>query len=78
MLVTVTSLWIGFGLAAPCRAAQARGAGVNVAGDDTWSDIFSKLLVGFVEPNLGLGRPTALVDYPACEAALASKLNRAT
>ena len=57
-------------------AAQARGVGVSVAGDDTWSDIFSKLLVGFVEPNLGLGRPTALVDYPACEAALARRSSR--
>jgi lysyl-tRNA synthetase class 2 len=52
-------------------AAQAERAGVKPAPDDGWSDIFSKLLVAFIEPRLGIGRPTALVEYPACEAALA-------
>lgn len=54
-------------------ANQARQAGMDVALDDSWSDIFSKALVAFVEPNLGIGRVTALVDYPACEAALARR-----
>jgi lysyl-tRNA synthetase class 2 len=56
------------------RAAMAKGAaraGVRVTADDTWSDIFSKVLCQCVEPHLGLGRPTLLADYPACEAALA-------
>lgn len=44
---------------------------IKVADDDTWSDIFSKLLVTFVEPQLGNGRITVLSDYPAPEAALA-------
>ena len=57
-------------------AAQARRAGMDVAVNDSWSDIFSKALVAFVEPNLGIGRPTALVDYPACEAALARRSAR--
>ena len=52
-------------------AAQAERAGVKPAPDDGWSDLFSKLLVAFIEPRLGIGRPTALVEYPACEAALA-------
>src|SRR6185369_514339 len=39
--------------------------------DDTWSDIFSKVLVEHVEPNLGQGRLTVLFEYPAPEAALA-------
>jgi elongation factor P--(R)-beta-lysine ligase len=54
------------------REACAR-AGFETASDDSWSDMFSKLLVARVEPRLGLGRPTALVDYPACEAALARR-----
>jgi elongation factor P--(R)-beta-lysine ligase len=52
-------------------ARQARKAGVRVAGDDTWSDIFSRLLSEHVEPRLGAGRATILYDYPATEAALA-------
>src|SRR3954467_2186371 len=36
-----------------CLAAAASGR-VRVADDDTWSDIFSKVLVEHVEPNLGL------------------------
>jgi elongation factor P--beta-lysine ligase len=44
---------------------------VRVADDDTWSDIFSKVLVEHVEPHLGQGRLTVLFEYPAPEAALA-------
>ncbi|MFZ1428441.1 MAG: amino acid--tRNA ligase-related protein, partial [Geminicoccaceae bacterium] len=36
-------------------AAAATAAGVRVAGDDSWSDIFSRVLVERVEPRLGLG-----------------------
>ena len=50
---------------------QALRSGINVADDDSWSDIFSKVLVALVEPRLGFGRPTVLMDYPLCEAALA-------
>jgi lysyl-tRNA synthetase class 2 len=52
-------------------AAQARAAGVRVADDDTWSDVFSRLIVEKVEPNLGRGRAAILCEYPASEAALA-------
>lgn len=50
------------------KAAQQQ---VRIGADDTWSDIFSKVLVEYVEPNLGNGRLTVLRDYPAPEAALA-------
>jgi lysyl-tRNA synthetase class 2 len=53
------------GLAA---AAKLR---VRITDDDTWSDIFSKVLVEHIEPNLGQGRLTVLFEYPAPEAALA-------
>ena len=52
-------------------AQAARNAGIQVAGDDTWSDIFSRILVERVEANLGIGRPTLLTEYPMPEAALA-------
>lgn len=52
-------------------AAQALKQGVAFAADDSWSDIFSRILVERVEPRLGQGRPTVLFEYPAVEAALA-------
>jgi lysyl-tRNA synthetase class 2 len=52
-------------------SAAARAAGVRVAEDDLWPDVFSKVLVQLIEPNLGFGRPTILCEYPAPEAALA-------
>ena len=51
--------------------AAAAGTRVRIMDDDTWSDIFSKVLVEHVEPNLGQGRLTVLFEYPAPEAALA-------
>ena len=51
--------------------AAAAGQRVRVSDDDTWSDIFSKVLVEHVEPNLGQGRLTILFEYPVPEAALA-------
>jgi len=44
---------------------------VRISDDDTWSDIFSKILVEHVEPHLGQGRLTVLFEYPVPEAALA-------
>ncbi len=57
------------------RLAAAAGTKVRVTDDDTWSDIFAKVLVEHVEPKLGNGRMTVLYEYPAPEAALA-RLNR--
>ncbi|HEY8032569.1 MAG TPA: EF-P lysine aminoacylase EpmA [Methylocella sp.] len=52
-------------------AAGARDHGIRTVADDSWSDIFSKILAAKIEPQLGHGRPTILMDYPASEAALA-------
>ncbi|WP_439573761.1 EF-P lysine aminoacylase EpmA [Phreatobacter sp.] len=52
-------------------AAQASAAGLRFSGDDTWSDIYSKVLVERIEPQLGRGRATILCEYPVSEAALA-------
>ncbi len=55
------------------RAALAAAAAsqVRITDDDTWSDIFSKVLVEYIEPRLGQGRLTVLLEYPVPEAALA-------
>jgi lysyl-tRNA synthetase class 2 len=57
-------------------AAQAERAGVHVAADDTWSDVFSRLLSERVEPKLGFERPVILDEYPRVEAALARASTR--
>ena len=51
------------------RAAQT--AGIRIADDDRWADIFSRVLVERIEPNLGIGRATILDQYPAVLSALA-------
>ncbi len=56
-------------------AKAASGAGIRVAEDDVWADVFSRVLVEKIEPHLGMGRPTVLYEYPVCEAALARPAN---
>lgn len=51
--------------------AEAAKGCIRVDQDDTWSDIFSKILVEHVEPHLGQGRLTVLYEYPSPESALA-------
>ena len=46
-------------------------AGLRTAPDDSWTDLFSRVMVERVEPNLGIGRATILREYPISEAALA-------
>lgn len=53
------------------RAALTAQVPVRVAPDDTWEDIFSRVLVEKIEPHLGAGRPTILCEYPIPQAALA-------
>lgn len=55
----------------PMRDALAALSPVPIGKDDSWSDMFSRILVEKVEPHLGLGQVTILDEYPACEAALA-------
>jgi lysyl-tRNA synthetase class 2 len=52
-------------------AAALLRAGIRTAPDDTWSDLFSRVIVERVEPHLGHGRATILDEYPVVEAALA-------
>ncbi len=53
------------------RDALAAASPVAFQENESWSDIFSRILVEKVEPNLGNGRMTVLYEYPSCEAALA-------
>ncbi len=56
------------------KLAQAKG--ITCTQDDTWSDIFSRILTSHVEPKLGSGHPTILYDYPMSEAAWAARSRR--
>jgi lysyl-tRNA synthetase class 2 len=51
--------------------AALDAAGIRTAPDDNWADLFSRVMVERVEPNLGTGRATILCEYPVSEAALA-------
>lgn len=55
-------------------AVELDRIGVRRAGDDTWSDMLSRVLSEKIEPQLGLGRVTILDRYPAAEAALARRV----
>lgn len=52
-------------------ARAAAAAGIRPATDDTWSDIFSRVLTERIEPRLGNFQPEILYQYPTHEAALA-------
>ena len=51
------------------RATAKAGLPVPASGD--WEDIFFHIFLDRIEPNLGIGAPTALIDYPLSMAALA-------
>jgi elongation factor P--(R)-beta-lysine ligase len=53
--------------------AAARSKGIRVADDDSWSDVFTRVLLEKVEPQIGRERITILTEYPAPEAALARR-----
>ncbi len=52
-------------------ASAAMAAGLRIAPDDTWGDVFSRVISERIEPCLGIGRATVLDRYPVSEAALA-------
>lgn len=52
-------------------AVAAADRGVRITSDDTWGDVFSRVLTEKIEPHLGNGRPTILYEYPAVMSVLA-------
>ncbi|MCW5749016.1 MAG: EF-P lysine aminoacylase GenX, partial [Alphaproteobacteria bacterium] len=51
-------------------ADAASRAGIAPHARDTWEDLFFRVMLARIEPNLGAGRPTLLFDYPVSMAAL--------
>ena len=52
-------------------ARHCRAQGLRFAADESWSDLFSRVLVERVDDHLGSPVPTVLCEYPIHEAALA-------
>lgn len=44
--------------------------GIRVADDDQWDDLFFRVMDAKIEPQLGMMRPTFLMDYPIAMASL--------
>lgn len=51
--------------------ADCKRLDIHVADDDSWDDRFFRIFLEKIEPNLGVGRPTILYEYPASQSALA-------
>ena len=58
---------------AAALAAAANAVGIRTEADDTWGDVFSRVLVARIEPALAELGATILTEYPACAAALARR-----
>jgi lysyl-tRNA synthetase class 2 len=67
--------WVGADLLATegNAPALARQAGAELRPAEDWEDLFFRLLLERVEPQLGLGRATFLTHWPASQAALARR-----
>jgi lysyl-tRNA synthetase class 2 len=52
-------------------AAEVRRIGLRTADGDTWEDLYFRVSLELIEPHLGRGRPTVLIDWPLSMAALA-------
>lgn len=61
---------IGMDKSSLVKAALSSGSRVSESW--SWNDIMNCVLVDHVEPNLGMERPTFLMDYPASMASLAT------
>lgn len=53
--------------------ALAAAAGVKLRDNETWEDLFFRLLLERIEPHLGRQHPTFLTHWPAAQAALARR-----
>jgi elongation factor P--(R)-beta-lysine ligase len=54
-------------------AALAAQAGTQLRDNETWEDLFFRLLLERIEPKLGRAMPTFLTHWPAAQAALARR-----
>ena len=67
--------WVGADLLASVgdAARLAADSGTSLRDGETWEDLFFRLLLARVEPELGRAHPTFLTHWPAPQAALARR-----
>jgi lysyl-tRNA synthetase class 2 len=53
--------------------ALAAAAGTRLRANETWEDLFFRLLLERIEPHIGRAHPTFLTHWPAAQAALARR-----
>lgn len=53
--------------------ALAAASGARLREDETWEDLFFRLLLERIEPRIGRAHPTFLTHWPAAQAALARR-----
>ena len=65
--------YAGVDLLATVGSAEklSHASGVAMHADDTWDDVFFRIMFDKIEHRLGMGRPTILCEYPISMAALA-------
>ncbi len=67
--------WIGIDLlshqSSSSLAAVCESRGLPISPEDTWDDLYFKLWLNFIEPELDDGRPCFVTDYPPSQSALA-------
>ncbi len=56
-------------------AGNARRAGISFGDDESWGDLFSRILTERIEAKLGLQHPTILDQYPSILSSLARRVN---
>jgi lysyl-tRNA synthetase class 2 len=57
-------------------AAQVQSKGIFASPNDSWEDIFFRVMMERIEPHLGDGVPLILCDYPVSMAALSRRSPR--
>jgi lysyl-tRNA synthetase class 2 len=74
-LVDAFNRYVGADLLATAddAAALAAAAGARLRPDETWEDLFFRLLLERIEPRIGRAHPTFLTHWPAAQAALARR-----
>ncbi len=54
-------------------AKEIAANGIRVAEGDRWDDLFFRVMAEKIEPNLGVGAPAIIYDYPVSMASLARR-----
>lgn len=49
----------------------ARQKGYKIEASTTWEELYNQIYLNEIEPNLGMGKPTIIYDFPVAVAALA-------